>query len=195
MFLKRFSKGLIRVWWWCMMFWMTLDDIVDVNTYTSILKTSMGTIRDHPTNQFDLRLDLCEREKIYILFFTINFVNNNIYNFVYNILSSSLMAVYFSWEIPLRLRSSSSISPTLFRTSDRPAVSVSSSNQIMLTFRGRNLSPCPTFISLITCVKNPTHLPTTLKFSMTSQPNPRPTPLTNWLRSCCVPVLVFMLKG
>ena len=72
---------------------MTLYDIVDVNTYIWIVKTSMGTTRDNPTNQFDISIKLSEIDpfvltcvKIHILFSTIYFVNNNIYNFVYYIL-------------------------------------------------------------------------------------------------------------
>ena len=37
---------------------MTLYNIVDVNTYTWIVKTSMGTTRDHATNQFDIYIKL-----------------------------------------------------------------------------------------------------------------------------------------
>ena len=67
-----------------------------------------GTTRDQPTNQFDISIKVSApfyldpstrgRENA-LLFFTIYFLNNNIYNFVYSILLSSLMLVYFSREI------------------------------------------------------------------------------------------------
>ena len=41
-----------------MLFWKTLCDIVDVNTYPWIVKAGMGTTRDHPTNQFDISIKL-----------------------------------------------------------------------------------------------------------------------------------------
>ena len=108
-----------------------------------LAKISMGTTRDHPTNQLDISIKLsanyplvltcaCKRERKFTFYYSQYIsINNNTNNFVYNILLSVLMVVYFSWEIPLLLRSSSSTAPTLFRTSDRP-VSVSSSNQICL---------------------------------------------------------------
>ena len=43
-----------------------------------------------------------------------------IYNFVYNILLSSLMFVYRSREIPLRFNSSSSTAATCIRVSECP---------------------------------------------------------------------------